>query len=435
MINLHNDFLARMKSLLGEEYTEFYNSLQKDPQKAIFVNSNKISVEKFKNIVDFDISSVPYEPCGFYVDNEKKGRHILHHAGAFYIQEPSAMFTINSIKFKGDEKVLDMCASPGGKSIQIANRIPNGVLVSNECVKARSSVLYSNIERMGLRNVIITNDKPENLARAYGNTFDVCVVDAPCSGEGMFRRGNEVTEQWNPSLPEMCAIRQLEILDSADKVLKQGGTLIYSTCTYSLQENEHVVKTFMQNYNYKIEYINAPFSRGIGLEESVRLYPHIVKGEGQFVAVLKKIGENNNVGTQLLKLKKCEISCEFMKKYTNFDKIIQNFENRSYYIPDNSLIRKHVNYVSVGVKVGEIKNGRFDPDHYLFSAFGNCFNLKLDLNLQDEGVAKYLKGDVLNVDFPNGYGVVFVEGCALGGFKMSQGKFKNHYPKGLRNFK
>ena len=197
MLNLDEKFLSRMKVLLKDEFDSFYESLQQPPQKAIYVNANKIALEKFKNVVDFSIEQIPYEKNGFYVDNEKRGRHALHHAGAFYIQEPSAMFTVNSHNFKGNEKVLDMCASPGGKTIQIANRIPNGVLVSNEFVKSRSSVLYSNVERMGLKNVIITNESPSNLATAYANTFDVCLVDAPCSGEGMFRRGEDVSNQWN----------------------------------------------------------------------------------------------------------------------------------------------------------------------------------------------------------------------------------------------
>ena len=435
MLNLNKDFLNRMKQLLGEEYPNFYESLNNPLQKAIYVNQNKIDVESFREVVDFSISKIPYEDAGFYVDNEKRGRHALHHAGAFYMQEPSAMFTVNAFKFKGDEKVLDMCASPGGKTIQIANRIPNGVLVSNEFVKARSSVLYSNVERMGLKNVIITNEDPKNLASAYGNVFDVCVVDAPCSGEGMFRRGNDVTEQWNINLPEMCAKRQLEILDSADKVLKQGGFLIYSTCTYSLEENENVVKTFMQNYGYEIVNIDAPFSRGIELKEVVRLYPHEVKGEGQFVALLKKISENDNDEKRALELKDCKISSEFIKNFTNFNKKLQKFQNFSYYIPDASLIKKDINYVSVGVKIGEVKGERFEPDHYLFTAFGDEFKLKLNLDYREDLVAKYLKGETLNVDLNDGFGALLVNNCALGGFKISKGKFKNHYPKGLRNFK
>ena len=237
-MKLNEVFLNRMKSILGEDYAQFLASLEEPSVKSIYVNENKISVENFLKIIDFSTEQISYEKAGFYVDNDKKGRHPLHHAGAFYMQEPSAMFTINALKFKGDEKVLDMCAAPGGKSIQIANRIPNGVLVSNEIVKSRSEILFSNIERMGLRNVIISNDTPENIGNAYGNCFDVCVVDAPCSGEGMFRKGADITAQWNENLDEMCAIRQLEILSHADKTLKQGGYLIYSTCTYSIKENE-----------------------------------------------------------------------------------------------------------------------------------------------------------------------------------------------------
>jgi len=241
MNNEQNEFLNKMRQLLGEEFEDFNKSLSLPSQKSLYVNESKISIEKFKDIVDFSIEPIWYEKAGFYIDDTKRGRHPLHHAGAFYLQEPSAMFTVNAYKFKGNEKVLDMCAAPGGKSIQIANRIPNGVLVSNEFVSSRSQVLFSNIERMGLKNVIITNDKPANLANAYENVFDVCLVDAPCSGEGMFRKSDDVITHWNSNLPSMCAVSQKEILISADKTLKQGGVLIYSTCTYSLEENEEIV--------------------------------------------------------------------------------------------------------------------------------------------------------------------------------------------------
>ena len=240
-MNIPDVFLERMRKILGDEFEDFVKALNDPIQKSIYINENKISVDKFKELVDFSLEQIPYEKAGFYVDYEKKGRHPLHHAGAFYMQEPSAMFTVNAIKFKGDEKVLDMCAAPGGKSIQIANRIPNGVLVSNEIVKNRAEILFSNIERMGLKNVIISNDTPENVASAYGDTFDVVVVDAPCSGEGMFRRGEDVTDEWYPEINDMCAKRQLEILNEADKTLKSGGKLIYSTCTYSEIENEGVM--------------------------------------------------------------------------------------------------------------------------------------------------------------------------------------------------
>ena len=437
MNSLNEEFLGRMKHLLGAEYEDFYNSLSCLDEKSIYINENKISVEDFLRVVDFDVSPIEYEKCGFYVDSEKRGRHPLSHAGAFYIQEPSAMFTVNAYKFKGDEIVLDMCSAPGGKTIQIANRIPNGVLISNEIVKNRSEILFSNVERMGLKNVIITNEKPENLVSAYANTFDVCLVDAPCSGEGMFRRGEEITNFYNANLPSMCKTRQLEILQQADKCLKKNGVLIYSTCTYSKEENEEVVSEFASAFGYKILNIDAPeyFNRGIDMTEAVRLYPHKVKGEGQFVALLIKNSNNDLSSKKVLSLKECEKSNKLLKEFTNLNKKSYVFKNFSYIIPDLSLIKKDINYVSVGTRVAEIKQNWIEPNHNLFTAFGRDFNRKINLKLNDENVKKYLKGETFSDENGDFYGAILIENCPVGGYKISKGKFKNLYPKGLRNFK
>ena len=433
-MKLNQMFLDRMKDILGDKFQDFLVSLDEPIVKSIYVNENKISVERFKEIVDFEISQIPYEKAGFYVDNEKKGRHPLHHAGAFYMQEPSAMFTINAIKFRGDERVLDMCAAPGGKSIQIANRIPNGVLVSNEIVQSRSQILYSNIERMGFKNVIIANDTPENIGEAYGDSFDVCVVDAPCSGEGMFRRGEEVSAQWNENLDEMCAIRQLDILSHADKTLKKGGKLIYSTCTYSVKENEDVVRQFMKTYDYELLQISHPFSKGVDMPQAARLYPHENKGEGQFVAVLMKKSENNNSSYTGQKLTDSKMTNDFMKEYTNLKSNFVEYKNYSYLTPCQDLVKKHINYVSIGVRLGRVENNRFEPHHNLFTALGKEFKLKYELDFKNEKVGKYLRGETFEVDLQDGFGALIVDGCPLGGFKMSKSKFKNYYPKGLRNF-
>jgi len=423
-----------MKDILSSDYEKFLESLNQEKENAIYVNSNKISKEKFLSLCDFSVEQIPYETNGFYVDHEKKGRHPLHHAGAFYCQEPSAMFTVNSFSFRGDEKVLDLCASPGGKTIQIANRIPNGALVSNEYVKSRSEILYSNVERMGLKNVMITNETPENLASAYGDCFDVVLVDAPCSGEGMFRRGEKVVEEWNEGINEKCALRQSEILKHADKMLKQGGTLIYSTCTYSKVENEDVVTNFANAFGYEFINIDYNLPRGIGLKESVRLYPHLVRGEGQFVAVLKKKSENLSETTRNLPLKENKKVYEKLKSFLTFDEKVYDFKNFSYFLVDEDLVKRNVNYVSIGVRVGEMKNNNFFPHHYLFSALGTKFKNQLNLSLNDKRASSFLKGDVLEFE-GDGYGCVLIEGLPIGGFKMSDGKFKNHYPKGLRNFK
>lgn len=434
MKNDKSEFFNRMQQILGKDYNKFEQALTLPSQKALLVNQNKIAVERFKGLIDFKIEQIKYENAGFYIGDEKRGRHPLHHAGAFYLQEPSAMFTVNAYNFKGDEKVLDMCSAPGGKAIQIANRIPNGVLVSNEYVQARSQILFSNIERMGLKNVIITNEKPENLAKAYANSFDVCLVDAPCSGEGMFRKGEDVITHWNANLPIMCAERQKEILISADKCLKQNGTLIYSTCTYSIEENEEVVNWLIDELGYSLQNINGDFTRGINMPQAVRLYPHQVRGEGQFVAVLKKTKENNCLTASTLKLSQDRVAEDFVTNTTGEHLSIYRYMDRTYFIPNINLVKKNINYVSLGVVVGEYFKSRFEPCHNLFTAFGNMFKLKLDYNFDCLDIKRYLRGETLDVELPDGYGVILASGCAVGGFKISSGKFKNLYPKGLRNF-
>lgn len=434
MINLENTFLQRMHNILGNEYGEFLSSLDKNEQKGIFINNHKINTKKFEEIVDFPISPVPYEKSGFYIDNIKLGRHPLHHAGAFYVQDPSAMFTVNALNFKGDEMVLDMCASPGGKSIQIANRIPNGILISNEIVKSRAQILYSNVERMGLDNVLITNEEPKNIALAYAGEIDVCLVDAPCSGEGMFRRGEEITKSWNANLPKMCSIRQLEILEEANKCLKENGYLIYSTCTYSIEENEDVVRAFMAKHDYELINIEYPFSRGVGLNETVRLYPHKVKGEGQFVALMKKLEKNNLCSNDRLNLKENKNIENFLKKITNFNKKVYNYKNFSFIIKDLNIVKKDINYLSIGVLIGVDKKNYIDINHYLFSAFGAEFKNHIEFEYNDPNVLKYLRGETIDVSGDEGFGAIIVSGCPLGGYKISNGKFKNLYPKGLRNF-
>lgn len=437
MNQLNEVFLSRMKSILKEDFDDFITSLNQPQIKSIYVNENKIELNKFVEKIDFKIEQIPYEKYGFYVEEGVKGRHALHHAGAFYFQEPSAMFTVNAYDFRGDEKVLDMCSAPGGKSIQIANRLKSGVLVSNEINRSRCEILNSNIERMGLKNVIISNEKPENLARAYQGCFDVCLVDAPCSGEGMFRKGEDMINSWNPGLNQLCASRQLQILDSADKVLKQNGILIYSTCTYSIEENENVVLSFIKKYNYRLINIsNGNINvRGIDMPEAVRLYPHRQKGEGQFVAVMQKNSKTEENYGNNLKLKTSQIAKKFVQDTIGKDFNCYEYGNFVYNVPCLSMIKKNINYMSIGVRIGEIKNKRFEPHHNFFSAYGCEFFHKINFDFNDEKVKKYLKGETFEIGLQDGFGAFLIENCPAGGFKVSKGQFKNYYPKGLRNFK
>ena len=439
MLDLPIEFLSRMERILGDKYAQFLASLDRPLEKAIYVNENKISVDEFSKVCDFSLEPIAYEKAGFYVDGEKRGRHPLHHAGAFYIQEPNAMFTVNAHNFNGDEIVLDLCAAPGGKSIQIANRIPKGVLVSNEYVGSRSKILFSNVERMGLRNVIITNDTPDRLGKAYANTFDVVLVDAPCSGEGMFRRGLDVVNEWNPGVNVKCRDRQMDILLAADCALKSGGHLIYSTCTYSLEENEEVVRYIVDNLGYELINIELNAARGVMIDndhdymKTVRLYPHDSRGEGQFVALFKKVSDNYEVAAGTVKLSNSNIANQAVNDIVNIKLNIKEINGRAYHVVDESLIKKGVNYVTLGVVLGDVQKGRFEPAHNLFTAFGkHCYN-HVEFSHDDISVAKYLRGDTIDVNLGNGYGAFIVNGCTLGGFKISDGRFKNHYPKGLRN--
>lgn len=432
MIKLNELFLMRMKNLLGDEFPLFLSSMEEVMQKGIYVNENKISVKEFQRISPFPLEKIGYDKAGFYTDNSKKGKHPLHLAGAFYSQEPSAMFTVNAINYKGDERVLDMCASPGGKTIQLANKIQNGLIVSNEINSARANILYSNVERMGLKNVIVTNNSPTEIAKAYANSFDVCLVDAPCSAEGMFRRDEKYVQAWNENLPKMCADRQFEILTQADICLKEGGTLIYSTCTYSLEENEEQVKHFLNAYNYKIIKINADFSRGIGLPEAVRLYPHKQKGEGQFVAVMKKMAKNNLQPASPLRLREDKYCTEFLQQNLDIKLNSRVYNDISYNLIDEKFIKPNLRYLSLGVKIGKTEKNQFKPDHFLFSAFGKDFKRKIELDFNSIEAKNYIHGDEIVSNLDDGYLAVLINSCPIGGAKMSKGKFKNHYPKGLR---
>ena len=230
---LPGEFKDRMKVLLGNDYENFINSFSKSEVKSIRVNTEKIEVEDFIKIAPFEIEKIPYTLDGFYVNEVGLGNHPYHHAGLFYIQDPAAMMPANLIDLDEDMIVLDLCAAPGGKSGQIGAKLKNGILVSNEINSNRAKILFSNIERMGLKNTIVLNNDSYSLAKKYPNTFDVIFIDAPCSGEGMFRKDPSAIKEWSLKKIEECAKIQKELLKNANIMLKDGGIIVYSTCTYS----------------------------------------------------------------------------------------------------------------------------------------------------------------------------------------------------------
>ena len=305
MISLPEKYEQRMKILLGEEYEKYIGALGEKPVRALRVNTDKISTEDFLRICPFPVEKIPYVENGFYFDLDGIGNHPFHHAGMFYIQEPAAMVPVESVDIDPNWKVLDLCAAPGGKSSQIKNKLgEKGVLVSNEIVPSRCKILTSNVERLGLKNVITTCMDSERIARLYPKTFDFIMVDAPCSGEGMFRKEQIAIDEWSKENVEKCAARQMEILENATKCLKNGGYIVYATCTFSLEENEMLIDEFLSNHpEFELVRVNEEVEKntsdGIFFDgckcENItftrRVYPHKNKGEGQFMAVVRKEGD------------------------------------------------------------------------------------------------------------------------------------------------
>jgi len=436
------EFEERMKELLKNEYEAFESALNEAPVKAFHVNTKKISVEDFLKINPFDTEKIPYAKNGFYFSDGKIGNHPYHHAGMIYVQEPSAQAPVNCIKPEKDWKVLDMCAAPGGKSSQIACQIPNGFLFSNEYVSSRCKILSGNIERMGYENTAVINCDAQTIGKNFTEYFDLIICDAPCSGEGMFRKEENAVSEWSLENVEKCAIRQLEIIENIKNALKKGGTLVYSTCTYSLEENEELIKTFLENnpdfyLTETPEEIKNNSSQDIGnMEYTRRFYPHINKGEGQFVAVLKKKeGENTpkEIKDTLLPLTKQEekIVCEFLDEtLTSYDKKkIKKHNDSIIYIDEDIKIPK-VPVFLCGVKLGTVQKNYFQPHHQLFTALGHLFRKKINLSLKE--AEKYLHGETIPCEFNKGWCAVCIEDVAMGGGKAVNKTLKNHYPKGLR---
>ncbi len=435
---MNENYLKRMKEYLGCEYNAFLSSYNETPVRSLRVN--KVSEEEiFKNL-NIKLEKIPYDKSGYYVlDDGKYGNSVYHHLGAIYFQEPSAMMPVNTYNFRGDEVVLDLCASPGGKSSQILERIPEGILVSNEISNKRAKVLFGNLERMGFKNAIITNENPTNLAKTLPNFFDVILVDAPCSGEGMMRKDEDARKMWSQDNINLCALRDKDILDEAIKMLKKDGILIYSTCTFAKEEDEDIVNYLIDKYQMEIlptQDILKKYTKEGFVKETLRFYPHIARGEGQFMAVLKKMTETNGkyrVNKKEKRDKDEEVVYKFIKDNLNSCELnIVKRKNRFYHLSSNVDLG-NLNVLNYGIELGEVVNGRFIPFHHFFKALGPYFNNVLELNINDKRVLSYLHGEEIKADVKNGYGVIKIGDLYLGGFKATNGVLKNHYPKGLRN--
>ncbi len=448
MKKLPLDYENRMKALLGDDFEKYFSELRNSPVKAFRVNTDKISLEDFEKINPFGNEKIPYVENGYYLKYEKVGNHPYHHAGLIYVQEPAAMAPAECVRVEKDWFVLDMCAAPGGKSTQLKNKLgENGVLVSNEIISSRCKILTGNIERLGLQNTVVTCMDTEKLASRFENTFDLIMVDAPCSGEGMFRKEEIAIDEWSQSNVEMCAKRQAEILENAVKALKSGGFIVYATCTFSLEENEMTIDAFLESHpEFELVPVNERVAKytadGIKFEgckcENIhlarRFYPHIAKGEGQFMAVLHHKGEKteNNFYSSVSK-KTDKTVIEFLNDtLTDYNPDFVGVYNGNPIYYNNRLPIADRTAFCCGVTIGEIRKNYILPHHQFFMALGGKFKRKINLSADSVELMKYLHGEEFDTECDNGWAVVMVNGCAVGGVKVSNGRAKNHYPKGLR---
>ena len=482
---LPEKFIERMKSDLGEECDSFLESLDGDRYQALRINS--IKGQNFQNLEEdgekegkskegrekcscfFHLSPVPWAENGFYYEAEDApGKHPYHEAGVYYIQEPSAMAPAGLLEVQPGEHVLDLCAAPGGKSTQLGAAMKGqGLLVCNEINPSRAKILSENVERMGIVNALVTNETADRLAAVFPNYFDKILVDAPCSGEGMFRKNEEAGKEWSPENVAMCAERQDGILDCAAAMLRQGGRMVYSTCTFAIEEDEGSIARFLMRHpEFHVIRVENQIPEGTilvpgqtehieelqsQLQNTIRLWPHRLKGEGHYAAVLKKDGDTTP-GYHALSLNGLEkgISPKEYTDYLSFEKEnlrihltgkFYKFGDQLYLMPEEMPSLKGLKVLRPGLHLGTLKKNRFEPSHALALAL-NAEQVAHSLNLSAESdeIRDYLKGQTLNTSVieglqkggEKGWYLVCVDVFSTGWGKFAGGILKNHYPKGLR---
>ena len=445
-MQLPENFKLKMQKLLGDEYPLFESCLETPPQKGITVNFNKINKSDFEKLCDFEIQPIPLISNGYLVKDLKFSTHILNHLGIIYSQEPSAMYPIELLDIQENDIVLDLCAAPGGKSIQILEKLNgSGFLLSNEIVYNRAKILYENLNRMGFTNFAITCNSPQDFTNS-NLRFDKIIIDAPCGGEGMLRKDNFDLNAYKQSNIETNAKRQLEILNVAKTLLKDGGKIVYSTCTYDTKENEEVIEKFLQeNTNFKI-LCNKNFEKvsSVGIstntqiaQASYRRYPHKFQGEGQYMIMLEKCGHEEIECENLLpkqfsilfRNKKNDIIKNF-KNIANIEKLEIAKRNDTYFaLPEIFPDLSNLNILTIGCIIGSMEK-TFKINHAFYRNYHHLFYRKI--NLTNNDVIKYLKGEEIDYEYENGICVVMHNNIPLGGGKVANNKLKNYYPKELR---
>ena len=468
-------FEERMRQLLSdEEYDEFMRAFdaQEARHKALRLNYNKTGEKDLFT----DLEKVPWEERGrYYSEDMTPGKHPYHEAGLYYIQEPSAMAPAAFLDPKPGDRVLDLCAAPGGKTTQLADRLSGeGILVTNEIKRDRAKILSQNVERLGIKNALVLNEESGHLAEVFEGYFNKILVDAPCSGEGMFRKNDNAADEWSLDNVQSCAKRQEEILDNAAKMLLPGGRLVYSTCTFSPEENEENVSLFLSKHpDFAVENVDVVS----GMEKnsligSVRLWPHKVRGEGHFFCVFRRDGTTLEQGQKKyvpggrnIKAKRdlTKVLSEFLsvtlvikegdvgesgsmdiklKSGRSLKGLVISFGDQLYLVPEDMPAVNGLKVLRPGLHLGCTKKDRFEPSH----AFALWLKreevmLSVGFSSKSQEIRQYLNGqtlrpsesDITSCDgLSKGWCLVTTDGYSIGWGKLAGGVLKNHYPKGIR---
>jgi len=473
-MRLPGAFVEKMVKLLGEtEYEELAEALSGQRQYGLRVNTLKADIEEFLEVSPYQLEQVQWADGGFYISGEDTpGRHPFYHAGLYYIQEPSAMLPGQILGAQPDEKVLDLCAAPGGKTVQIAAAMKGkGLLISNDINTERVKALVKNIELCGVKNAIVLNETPEKLIKNFEGYFDRVIIDAPCSGEGMFRKDESAARSWESFKCERCTQLQEPILHSADRLLKVGGALVYSTCTFSPEEDEQMIMKFMQRHA-GYELVEIPKVAGIEggrpqwadgdetFKRAARLWPHRVRGEGHFVAKLIKTGMESVSGSvckgtpiiSSYEAKLGNVPNSVGEEIVSYDMLPGSFHvfvrdnlnyspegvyllkgHNLYHLPEQPPRLDGLKVAKFGWFLGTFEDNRFEPSHSMVTALKmSDIKRTIDLKVSDSEVNRYLKGETLMLEGEKGFTAVCVDGWTLGWAKQTGDMLKNMYPKGWR---
>ena len=456
-LKLSEEYLNRMRDLLGEEeFSAYLKSFDEERLYGLRVNTAKVTPEAFPELVSWDLKPVPWIPNGFYYEGtERPAKDPYYYAGLYYLQEPSAMTPAMLLPVEPGDRVLDLCGAPGGKSTELGVKLAGkGVLISNDISNSRAKALLKNLELWGISNICVTSETPDKLADVFGPWFDKILIDAPCSGEGMFRKDDDMVKSYEERGPEYYSEIQKEITDQAVRMLAPGGLLLYSTCTFSRCEDEEIICHILENHQ-EMELIRLPLfegaSGGIGLDGCIRLFPHKIKGEGHFISLLRKNGggaERTAAGSRersrtepqgkkapALPTELTDFLALMNREFEDSRIMIKN--DSVYYLPENFVPAKELRYLRTGLLLGELKNKRFEPGQALaMTLHAEDFRQTISWKKEDDRVIRYLKGETISLtpeEGPvKGWCLVCVDGYPLGFAKGTGMALKNKYYPGWR---